>query len=113
MTDKTRRRDLMRPVQLIAIAVVAAAFAFIITGMSMGAFQAVPEADKLRAWAVAGIMAGVAFIVVLLVVSLLLLAIDPAELDKGANGPVLMDGDAGADAAGGTADGEPEPGAGR
>ncbi len=93
MTDKTRRRDLMRPVQLLGVAFVAAAFAGIVTAVSMGAFQDAPPEDKLRAWAVAGIVAGVAFIVVLLVVSLLLLAVDPADVEKDVERPVLLQKD--------------------
>lgn len=90
MTDKTRRRDLMRPAQLLGIAFVCAAFAGIITAMSMGAFESVPIEHRLRAWSVAGIIAGVAFIVVLLCVSLLLLAVDPADVEKDVDRPVLL-----------------------
>ena len=90
MTDKTRRRDLMRPAQLLSIAFVAAAFAGIITAMSMGAFEAIPVEDRLRAWSAAGIVAGIAFIVVLLGVSLLLLAVNPADVEKRVDQPVLM-----------------------
>jgi len=94
VTDKTRRRDLMRPAQLLSIAFVAAAFAGIITAMAMGAFEALPVEDKLRAWSAAGIVAGIAFIVVLLGVSLLLLAVSPADVEKRVDHPVLMsDGD--------------------
>lgn len=90
MTDKTRRRDLMRPVQLLGIAFVAAAFAGFVTAMAMGAWQAIPGEDVARAWAVAGIVAGIAFIAVLLILSLLLLAIDPAEVEKPIDRPVLL-----------------------
>ena len=90
MTDKTRRRDLMRPVQLLGIAFVAAAFGGLVTAMAMGAWQAIPGEDVARAWAVAGIVAGIAFIAVLLILSLLLLAIDPAEVEKPIDRPVLL-----------------------
>lgn len=90
MTDNTRRRDLMRPVQLVGIAFVAATFAGLVTVMSMGAFQAIPAEDVARAWAVAGIVAGIAFIVVLLVLSLLLLVLDPADVARPVERPVLL-----------------------
>jgi len=90
VTDKTRRRDLMRPVQLVGIAFIAAAFAGLVTAMAMGAWQEIPGEDVLRAWAVAGIVAGIAFIAMLLILSLLMLAIDPAEVEKPIDGPVLM-----------------------
>lgn len=90
MTDKTRRRDLMRPVQLLGIAFIAAAFAGFVTAMAMGAWQAIPGEDVARAWAVAGIVAGIAFIAVLLILSLLLLAIDPADVEKPIDRPVLL-----------------------
>lgn len=93
MTDKSRRRDLMRPVQLVGIAFVAAAFAGLVTAMAMGAWQAIPGEDVLRAWAVAGIVAGVSFIAVLLILSLLLLAIDPADVERPVDGPVLLRGE--------------------
>lgn len=93
MTDKTRRRDLMRPVQLLGIAFVAAAFAGTVTAVTMGAFQDGPPEAKLRAWAVAGIVAGISFIVVLLVVSLLLLVVDPADVDREVDRPVLIQKD--------------------
>lgn len=90
MTDKTRRRDLMRPVQLLGIAFVAAAFGGLVTAMAMGAWQAIPGEDVARAWAVAGIVAGITFIAMLLILSLLLLAIDPAEVQKPVDRPVLL-----------------------
>lgn len=90
MTDKTRRRDLMRPVQLLGIAFVAAAFGGLVTAMVMGAWQAIPGEDVARAWAVAGIVAGITFIAMLLILSLLLLAIDPAEVQKPVDRPVLL-----------------------
>lgn len=90
MTDKTSRRDLMRPVQLIGIAFITAAFAGLVTAMTMGAWQSIPGEDMARAWAVAGIVAGIAFIAMLLILSLLLLAIDPAEVEKPVDRPVLL-----------------------
>lgn len=90
MTDKTRRRDLMRPAQLLGIAFACAAFAGIITAMAMGAFEALPAEAKLQAWSIAGIVAGISFIVVLLGVSLLLLAVSPSDVEKTVDRPVLL-----------------------
>ncbi|WP_261166737.1 amino acid transporter [Microbacterium sp. Marseille-Q6965] len=90
MTDKTRRRDLLRPVQLVGVAFIAAAFAGLVTAMAMGAWQSLPGEDVLRAWAVAGIVAGVSFIAVLLILSLLMLAVDPAEVQRPLDRPVLL-----------------------
>lgn len=100
MTEKTRRRDLMRPAQLLGIAFACALFAGVITAYVMGAFQDLAGDEKLRAWSMAGIAAGISFIVVLLVVSLLLLAVDPADVEKTVDRPVLGTGDPDADEAG-------------
>ncbi|MFL0410071.1 amino acid transporter [Microbacterium paludicola] len=90
MTDKPTRRDLMRPAQLLGIAFGAALFAGVVTAVTMGAFQALPGEAIARAWSTAGIMAGVAFIVVLLGLSMLLLVVDPAAQSKTMDRPVLL-----------------------
>ena len=94
MTDKPTRRDLMRPAQLLAIAFGSALFGGLITAMSMGAFQAIPGEAILRAWTVGGIVAGVSFIAVLLIVSILLLVVDPATQGGTVDQPVLVKKDA-------------------
>ncbi len=90
MTDKPTRRDLMRPAQLLGIAFGAALFAGIVTAVTMGAFQAVPGEAVARAWSTAAIIGGVAFIAVLLGLSILLLLVDPADPDKTVDRPVLL-----------------------
>lgn len=90
MTDKPTRRDLMRPAQLLGIAFAAALFSGIVTATTMGAFQALPGEDVAHAWSVAAIVAGVAFIVVLLGLSMLLLVVDPADQAKTVDRPVLL-----------------------
>lgn len=97
MTDpKPSRRDLMKPAQLLGLAFAAAAFAGLITLMSMGIFQAerpVPEGDlapHVKAWMVAGIVAGVVFIATLVIIALLLLAVDPAQLSQPLDRPKLL-----------------------
>jgi energy-coupling factor transporter transmembrane protein EcfT len=91
MNDKTRRRDLMRPVQLLGLAFGAALFAGIVTLVSMGAFQAHPAEDVQRAIIAALVVAGITFIVVLVGISLLVLAIDPSEISRPLDRPVLLD----------------------
>jgi TRAP-type C4-dicarboxylate transport system permease small subunit len=88
--DKPTRRDLMKPVQLIGLAFGAAIFTGLVTLVSMGFFQQKPGDELQRALVVAAIAAGVAFIAVLLIVSLLLLAIDPAQMQKTVDRPVLL-----------------------
>lgn len=90
MTDKPTRRDLMRPAQLLGVAFAAALFSGFVTAVTMGAFQALPGDAVVRAWSVAAIAAGVAFIVVLLGLSMLLLVVDPAGQSKTIDRPVLL-----------------------
>lgn len=91
MTDKPTRRDLLKPLQLLGLAFGAAAFAGVVTLISMGFFQQGGGDQVPRAVVVAAIVAGVAFIATLVIVALLLLAIDPAELQKPIERPVLYD----------------------
>ena len=88
--DKPTRRDLMKPVQLLGLAFGAAVFTGIVTLVSMGFFQDHPGDELQRALVVAAVAAGVAFIAVLLIVSLLLLAVDPAQMQKRVDRPVLL-----------------------
>jgi len=84
MTDKPTRRDLLRPLHLLAIAFGSAAFAGIVTAVSTGAMQG-------KAVGVLSlIVAGVTFIVVLLGLAMLMLVVDPAEMQKPLDHPVLM-----------------------
>ena len=88
--DKPTRRDLMRPVQLLGLAFGAALFAGIVTLVSMGFFQQRSPAQAPAAVQLALIVAGITFIVVLVMVALLLLAIDPAQVQKKVDRPVLL-----------------------
>jgi energy-coupling factor transporter transmembrane protein EcfT len=88
--DSPTRRDLMKPVQLLGMAFGAALFAGIVTLVSMGFFQAGGEGKAQSALVLALIIAGVTFIAVLLLVSLLLLAVDPAQVAKQVDKPVLL-----------------------
>ena len=91
MTDKPSRREIMRPVQLLGLAFAAALFAGIVTLVSMGFFQQIPAEDVQNALVVALIVAGVTFVVTLVALALLLLAIDPAQVTKTIDRPVLLD----------------------
>lgn len=82
--EKTQRRELMRPLQLLSIAFGAAIFTGVITAMSTGLFQGKDV------WALTLIMTGSVFIVVLLGLSMLLLAVDPADVTKTIDKPVLV-----------------------
>jgi len=113
MTDQTpTRRELMKPVQLLGFAFAAAVFAGIITLVSMGVFQeprVVPAGElhpHLKAWIVAGVVAGIAFIVTLVTIALLMLAVDPAQMTRQVDRPVLFGSDEGVGAEGPAADGE-------
>lgn len=99
--DRPTRRDLMKPVQLLGLAFGAAAFAGIVTLVSMGFFQQRTSEEAQAAVVLALIIAGVTFITVLVVVALLLLAVDPAQVAKQVDKPVLLpEDDENPDAAG-------------
>lgn len=84
MTDAPSRRDLLRPLHLLLIAFGSAAFAGLVTFMTTGGFQGKDV------WALALIVAGVAFIAVLLGLAMLMLAVDPADVGKTIDRPVLL-----------------------
>lgn len=97
MTDKPTRRDLLKPVQLLGLAFVAAVFAGVVTLVTMGFFQSRPAEQMQQALVVAAIAAGITFIAVLVILALLLLAVDPAQVAKPVDRPVLLpEDDAGA-----------------
>lgn len=90
MSDRPTRRDLMKPMQLLGLAFLAAAFAFVVTLISMGFFQQRYASESSHALVIAGVVGGITFIVTLLVIALLLLAIDPAQIVKPIDRPVLL-----------------------
>lgn len=95
MTDKpTTRKDLMKPVQLLGLAFIAALFAGFVTLMSMGFFQTRPADQIQRALIVALVAAGATFIIVLVSVALMLLAVDPSKVTKTVDRPLLLPTDA-------------------
>jgi hypothetical protein len=90
VTDKPTRRALLRPLQLLGLAFGAALFAGIVTLVSMGFFQSRFAGQGERALVVAGVVAGATFIVVLVAIALLILAVDPAQIEKTIDRPVLQ-----------------------
>jgi hypothetical protein len=88
--DKPTRRDLMKPVQLLGLAFGSAVFAGVVTLVSMGFFQQRSPEQAPAALQLALIVAGVTFIVVLVMVALMLLAVDPAQVKKQVDRPVLL-----------------------
>lgn len=88
MTDKPTRRDLMRPAQLLGLAFIAAVFAGIVTLVSMGFFQT--RGDPGHALMVGAVVAGITFIATLVIIALLVLVIDPADVTKPVDRPLLV-----------------------
>ncbi|KAA9089201.1 amino acid transporter [Microbacterium radiodurans] len=87
--DQPTRREIMRPLHLLGLAFAAAVFSGVITLVSMGAFQAIPQESVQRAIVMALIVAGIAFIATLVIIALLMLAVDPAQVSKRVDRPVL------------------------
>lgn len=109
MTDRPTRRDLMKPVQLLGLAFGSAIFAGVVTLVSMGFFQQRFEGQAERALVVAAVVAGITFIVVLVGLALLILAVDPAQVTKSVDRPVLVEKDERNAAAGAESEGDADP----
>lgn len=91
MTDpRPTRRDLMKPVQLLGFGFAAAAFGGLITLVSMGFFQDLDGDERLHVIVVSLIVAGIAFIATLVIIALLMLAVDPAQVVKPVDRAVLL-----------------------
>ncbi|WP_295011824.1 hypothetical protein [uncultured Microbacterium sp.] len=104
MTEKTRRRDLMRPMQLVGLSLLCGVFAGAVTLIATGAFtqdvmRSVADGTyhAIPPWNLAFIVTGGIFILALLILSILILAVDPAEFAKPHDRPVLYDNEPGAD----------------
>jgi|GEM_PF-1832782 len=98
MTDKTRRRDLFRPLQLVGLSLLCGLFAGVVTLIATGAFtdkvmRAVDTGTyaAIPPWNLAFIVTGGIFIAALLILSILILAVDPADFAKPHDRPVLYD----------------------
>ncbi|MCK3769262.1 hypothetical protein [Microbacterium aerolatum] len=96
---KSTRRELLRPLHLLGIALAAGVFAAVVTLVSTGAFTArVNNAiasgtyQGLTPVGLGLVVGGGAFIVTLLIMSMLILAVDPREYqEKTLDRPVLFD----------------------
>ncbi|HWL78210.1 amino acid transporter [Microbacterium sp.] len=93
MTDRPTRRALMKPLQFLGLALLAAVFAGVVTLVSMGFFQSRTPDQSSRALVFAAVVAGITFIVALVGLALMLLAVDPAEVQKTVDRPVLIEKD--------------------
>ena len=101
--EKSTRRELLRPLHLLGIALAAGIFAAVVTLVSTGAFTArVNDAvangtyQGLTPVVLGLVIGGGAFIVTLLIMSMLILAVDPREYqEKTLDRPVLYDEDPG------------------
>lgn len=91
MTDhRPTRRDIMRPVQLLGFAFAAAAFGGIIALVSMGFFQDLSGDQRAHVVVVSLVVAGISFIATLVIIALLMLAVDPAQVTKSVEKGVLL-----------------------
>lgn len=116
--DKPTRKALLRPLHLLGIAAGSAVFAAIVTLVSTGAFTdrvndliAQGRYNGLPPVLLGLVVGGITFIVVLLLLSMLILAVDPADVTRRVDGPVLYDPEPTPDAAPTSESGE-EPSAG-
>jgi Na+/melibiose symporter-like transporter len=89
--DRTTRRDILKPVQLLGFAFAAAAFGGIIALVSMGFFQDIGGEQRQHVLVVSLVVAGISFIATLVTIALLMLAVDPAQVTKPIDRPVLLD----------------------
>ena len=87
MTDKSTRSDLLRPDHMLLIAFAATVFAGFVTFMTTGGFQGE------NVWMLTLIVSGITFIVVLLGLAMLMLAVDPADVTRTIDKPILRDDD--------------------
>lgn len=99
MTDeKPTRREILRPLHLVGLALAAGVFATVVTLVSTGAFTsrvnlaiANGTYEGLTPIGLGLVIGGGAFIVTLLGLSMLMLAVDPADVTKTVDRPVLYD----------------------
>ncbi len=102
MTDhKPTRREILRPLHLVSIALGCGVFAAVVTMVSTGAFtsrvnNAIARGtyNDLPPVSLGLVVGGIAFIVTLLGLAMLMLAVNPADVTKTIDRPVLYDADA-------------------
>ena len=99
MTDhKPTRREILRPLHLVGIALGCGVFAAVVTMVSTGAFtsrvnNAIARGTytDLPPISLGLVVGGIAFIVTLLGLAMLMLAVNPADVTKTIDRPVLYD----------------------
>jgi hypothetical protein len=114
---KSTRRELLRPLHLLGIALAAGIFAAVVTLVTTGAFTARVNMaiangsyQGLTPIGLGLVVGGGAFIVTLLIMSMLILAVDPRQYqDKTLDRPVLYDEESGEEASS-ASDGEKSEG---
>lgn len=114
--EKPTRRDILRPLHLLGIALGCGVFATVVTLVSTGAFTARVNTaiangtyDGLTPFALGLVVGGGAFIATLLILAMLMLAVDPADVTKTIDRPVLFDAEDDADELDSDAPGRPRP----
>ena len=85
--NRPTRRDLMKPVQLLGFAFAAAVFGGVIALVSMGFFQDLSDDQRMHVVVVSLVVAGIATLVI---IALLMLAVDPAQVTKPVEHGVLL-----------------------
>ncbi|MDQ0614736.1 hypothetical protein QF046_002377 [Microbacterium sp. W4I4] len=101
MTDhKPTRGEILRPLHLVGIALACGVFAAVVTMVSTGAFTSRVQTALARGTytdlppiSLGLIVGGIAFIVTLLGLAMLMLAVNPADVTKTIDRPVLYDAD--------------------
>lgn len=101
MTDhKPTRGEILRPLHLVGIALACGVFAAVVTMVSTGAFtsrvrNAIARGTytDLPPISLGLVVGGIAFIVTLLGLAMLMLAVNPADVTKTIDRPVLYDAD--------------------
>ena len=96
--EKPTRRDILRPLHLLGIALGCGVFATVVTLVSTGAFTlrvntaiANGTYEGLTPLALGLVVGGIAFIATLLILAMLILAVDPADVTRSVDRPVLYD----------------------
>lgn len=106
MSDqKPTRRDILRPLHLLGIALGCGVFAAVVTLVSTGAFTARVNAeiangtyDGLTPFGLGLVVGGASFIVTLLGLAMLMLVVEPTDVTRTIDRPVLYDDPEGDDA---------------
>ncbi len=94
--DKPTRRQLLRPLHLLGIALACGVFAMLVTLVSTGAFTervnmaiSTGTYEGLTPVVLGLVVGGISFIATLLILAMLILAVDPAQVAKPVDRPVL------------------------